>query len=91
MIIHTTSPSSSSSHTQPKQLLHNRAGRKKRNQTGHGEEHGRRNCPALRLIAKPHRQHGQQHPTESKADQHDAGKNMLLRRDERDGDKPIGS
>jgi hypothetical protein len=43
------------------------------------------------LIAKPHRQHGQQHPTESKADQHDAGKNMLLRRDERDGDKPIGS
>jgi integrase len=45
------------------------------------------NCPALRLIGEPYRQHDQQHPTEGKAEQHHAGKNELFRRDERGGNK----
>jgi hypothetical protein len=43
------------------------------------------------LVAEPHRQHGQQCPTESKRQQDHAGKDILFRLDERGGDENQGN
>jgi hypothetical protein len=45
----------------------------------------------LGLVAEPDGQHGQQRPSERKAQQHPAGEDVLFCRNERDGDQNRGS
>jgi hypothetical protein len=54
MIIHTRSQAAAAA-TPSQTPSAQQSRRKERDQTGHGEEHGGRNCPALRLIGEPPR------------------------------------
>jgi hypothetical protein len=52
---------------------------------------GGRDCPSLGLVGEPNGQHSQQRPTEGKAEQDRAGKDILFCREERGGDENQGS
>ena len=90
MIIQTTSPSSTGGHTQPNTLFTVSEPRSEIRPAS-AEEHGRRSCPTLRLVAEPYRQHCQQRPAESKGQQDHAGQYVLFGLDERSGDKGQGN